>query len=87
VAQVSVLSERTSDFTPHTQASNNHTQQLSQPTVREYSIEELDLKFDMMRGQMEQKAADITARQIHKLLQDRLESDTLLEGRAALFSV
>jgi hypothetical protein len=40
-----------------------------------------------MQRQMEQKAADITARQIHKLLKDKLESDTLLEGRAAEFSV
>jgi len=36
---------------------------------------------------MELKAAEISQRQMRKMLQERVESDTLLEGRAALFSV
>jgi hypothetical protein len=36
---------------------------------------------------LEGKAADISLRQMHKILQDKAESDTLLEGRAAMFTV
>lgn len=51
------------------------------------SLEEFDKKLDGMKREYELKAADIASRQMKKMLQERIESDTLLEGRAALFSV
>jgi hypothetical protein len=51
------------------------------------SPDEFDKKLASLKREMELKAADISQRQIRKMLQERIESDTLLEGRAALFSV
>jgi hypothetical protein len=51
------------------------------------SLEEFEKKLDGMKREYELKAADIASRQMKKMLQERIESDTLLEGRAALFSV
>jgi hypothetical protein len=51
------------------------------------SLEEFEKKLDGMKKEYELKAADIASRQMKKMLQERIESDTLLEGRAALFSV
>jgi hypothetical protein len=47
----------------------------------------LESKLASLKREMELKSADISQRQIRKMLQERIESDTLLEGRAAIFSV
>lgn len=51
------------------------------------TLEEFEKKLDGIKREYELKAADIASRQMKKMLQERIESDTLLEGRAALFSV
>jgi hypothetical protein len=50
-------------------------------------IQEITSRLDAVSKQAELKAADLVQRSIHKVLKDKLESDTLLEGRAAEFSV
>ena len=57
------------------------------PALQEYSLDEIDAKLQKLQQQLEQKAVEICSRQMHKILQDKMESDTLLEGRAALFTV
>ena len=48
---------------------------------------EFALKLDQFRKELEQRNLEVTRREIKKLQQERMESETLLEGRAAEFSV
>ena len=58
------------------------------PDLSSYiSLEDFEKKLEGLKREFELKAADISSRQIKKMLQERIESDTLLEGRDALFSV
>ena len=55
--------------------------------ANQVTAEDLESKLTSLKRELELKAADISQSQIRKMLQERIESDTLLEGRAAIFSV
>ena len=57
------------------------------PPTTGVSVEHFEARLEQLTKHLENKAADISSRQMHKILQDKAESDTLLEGRAALFTV
>ena len=63
------------------------TVSVKQPVTTGVSVEHFEARLEQLTKHLENKAADISSRQMHKILQDKAESDTLLEGRAALFTV
>jgi len=50
-------------------------------------MSDLEDKLKLWKKEMELKAGEAAHRQMKKLLQDRVQSDILLEGRAAAFTV